>query len=89
MTCPDDEHPVSALGADGAHEAFRIGIHPRSLRRGGQHADSDRAEHGVEGGGELRIPIPDQVGEPVTGFFELTGEVADELDGPAARGGTP
>ena len=26
MTFPDDQHSVSALGAGGAHEAFRIGV---------------------------------------------------------------
>ena len=61
-------------------------LHPRSLRRGGPHADSGRGEHGVGSGGELRIRVPDQVGEPVTGLLELAGEVAGELGGPAARG---
>jgi len=28
---PDDRHPVSAFGADGPHEAFCTGVHPRSL----------------------------------------------------------
>ena len=56
------------------------------LRCGGQHADTDRAEHGVEGGGELRVPVPDQVSEPVTGLLKLTGEIAGELGRPLACG---
>src|SRR6185437_8981885 len=60
--------------------------HPRGLRRGGQHGDAGRGEHCAEGGGELRVPVPDQVSEPVTGLIELTGEVAGELAGPLARG---
>jgi hypothetical protein len=83
---PGDQHPVSAFGADSAHETFRIGVHPGNLRSGGQHADTDRGEHGVEGSGELRVPVPDQVSEPVTGLLELTGEVTGELGGPVARG---
>jgi hypothetical protein len=86
VTFPDDQHPVSALGADRAHEAFGVGVHPRRLRRGGQHVDSDRGGHGVGSGGELRIPVPDQAGDPVTGLLALTGEVAGELGGPFAGG---
>jgi len=56
------------------------------MRCGGQHADTDRAEHGVEGGGELRVSVPDQVSEPVTGLLELTGEIAGELGRPLACG---
>ena len=56
------------------------------LRCGGQHADTDRAEYGVEGGGELRVPVPDQVSEPVTGLLKLTGEIAGELGRPLACG---
>jgi hypothetical protein len=86
VALPGDQHPVSAFGADRAHEAFCVGVHPRGLRRGRQHAGSNRVEHGVEGGGEPRVPVPDQVGEPMTGLLELTGEVADKLGGPPARG---
>jgi hypothetical protein len=83
---PGDQHPVSAFGAGRAREAFRVGVHPRGLRRGGPPADCDRGGHGAEGGGELCVPVPDQVSEPVTGLLELAGEVAGELGRPAARG---
>jgi hypothetical protein len=39
-----------------------------------------------KGGGELRVPVPDQVSEPVTALLELNGEVAGEPGGPLPRG---
>jgi putative transposase len=80
-----DEHPVGALGSHRAHEALGIGIHPGRLGRDWQCFDSDRSEHGVERGGELGIPVPDQVGEPGSGFFQFAGKVAGELSGPLVR----
>jgi hypothetical protein len=35
--------------------------------------------------GELRIPVPDQVGEPARCLFQSAGEIAGELGGPLAR----
>ena len=42
----------------------------------------DRGKDGIERGGELRIPVPDQVGEPAPGLCQFAGEVSGELCGP-------
>ncbi len=55
-----DEEPVGAFAADGGDLAFRVRVHPRCLRCSG---------HGVEGVGELRVPVGGEVCEPVSGVF--------------------
>jgi len=57
MPFADDEHPVSALSADGPYEPFRISVHPESLRSSEQHVYAGRGEHGVEGAGEFAVPV--------------------------------
>jgi DNA-binding CsgD family transcriptional regulator len=42
------------------------------------------SEDGVECGGELRVPVADQVSEAASGFLEIGGEVAGEPGGPLA-----
>jgi hypothetical protein len=56
-----DEDPVGDLAADGGDPAFGGGVHPRRLRRGEHYLDASRREYGVEGSGELRVAVPDQV----------------------------
>ena len=75
------EHPASTRKGAVCSPRF----HPTGLRRGRQHADSGRAGHGAGRSGELRVPVPDQAGEPVAGLFELADEVAGELSSPVAR----
>jgi len=81
-----DEHAVGALVAYGAHEALRVRVHPRGLWRGLDDLDADRTKHGVEGVGELRVAVPDQVGEAVPGVFEGPRQFAGELGGPGGGG---
>ena len=37
----DEEHAVGALGSDGAHDPFGVGVHPRALRRTPQKRHED------------------------------------------------
>ena len=60
-----DEHPVCTFGADGLHPAFSESVHPRALRCGLLDLDVLGGEDNVEGVGENRVPVPDQVAEPV------------------------
>jgi hypothetical protein len=60
MTLADDEHPVGAFAAYGAHPAFGERIRPRRLRRSLDHVDAVGGEHGVEGRGEFRVAVAEQ-----------------------------
>ena len=64
-----DQEVVEAFAAQGADEAFGDGVHFRCSDWGADDADVGAGEHGVEGGGELAVPVADQ--EP-----ELLGAVA-------------
>jgi hypothetical protein len=55
-----DQDPVGALGADGAHEAFRERVCPRRPRRRLDHVDALGGEHRIEGSGELGIAVADE-----------------------------
>ena len=68
MPFADDEHPVSALSADGPYEPFRISVHPGSLGSSEQHVYAGCGEHGVEGAGEFAVPVPDQMRETMSGL---------------------
>ena len=65
-----------------------IAFHPRGLRGGEHRGDARGGEHGIEGVGELRVPVPDQVGAPGPGLGKVGSEVAGELGGPGG-GGVP
>ena len=65
-----DQEVVEAFAAQRADEAFGDGVRSRCPDRGADDADVGAGEHGVEGGGELAVPVADQ--EP-----ELLGAVAE------------
>jgi hypothetical protein len=56
----NDQHPVQHLPPNRAHPPLRVRIRPRRPHRRGEHLDRLGDEDGVEGGGELRVPIADQ-----------------------------
>jgi hypothetical protein len=60
MTAIEDEEPVEALPADAADEALGERVRPR--RPSGRLDDPGAldAEHLVETGGELCVPVPDE-----------------------------
>src|SRR6266545_5617372 len=51
----EDEDPVEAVSADGAHPALGEGVGVRRLDRGGDHFDALAAEDFVEGVGVRRL----------------------------------
>ncbi len=55
-----DQHPVDALGADAADEPFRIAVRSRRWRRDLHDVDVFGGKDGVEGVGELGVPVADQ-----------------------------
>ena len=53
---------------------------------GADDADVGAGEHGVEGGGELAVPVADQEPELLGAVTEVDQQVAGLLDGPGAGG---
>ena len=59
-----------------------IRIRPGCPDRGVDDADVGAREHGVEGGGELAVPVADQESEPVGAVVEVHEQVAGLLGDP-------
>jgi hypothetical protein len=59
MPLVGDEDAVEELASDAADEAFGDGVGPRRPHWCLADADVDGGEHGVEGGGELGVAVPD------------------------------
>jgi hypothetical protein len=80
-----DQHPVRAPGADTTDEPLRVAVCHRRPRRSLDHVHVVGCEHGVQGPGELGVPVADkqpQGGDPIA---EIHHRVAGQLRGP--RGG--
>jgi hypothetical protein len=60
MSLVGDEDAVEELASDAADEAFGDGVGPRCQHRCLDDADVDGGEHGVDGGGELGVAVPDE-----------------------------
>jgi hypothetical protein len=76
-----DQHPVGALGPCRADEPLGDRVHPLRLRRGRYHLDPASGKDRVERGGELGVPVPDQVGELASGVGQVGGQLAGQLGG--------
>ena len=61
---PGDQEVVEAFPAQRADEPFRDRVGPGGLDWGAKEADVGAGEDGVEGGGELAVPVADQEPEP-------------------------
>ncbi len=72
----EDQHPVQAFAADGAHPPLGVGVGLRRTRRTTQYRDADVGEHGIEAGRELRVAIADQEPESVSLLPQREREVA-------------
>jgi len=76
---------VEALFTYGPHPTLCERVRPRRTNRCANGLDTDRGEHCVEAGGELRIPVSDEESESTPSFFEVSGEVAGHLGHPCHR----
>ena len=68
----DDEQSVQTLSAQAAEPALHDRVRPGRPHRGAEDPDALRAEHLVDGCGELRVPVPDeeaQRGRPVVNLL--------------------
>jgi len=74
-----DEYPVEAFVAYRPHPAFGVGIGPRRSDWRLDHPNALGAEHLVEAGGELGVPIPDQELDGSSSVHQVTHQVAGHL----------
>src|SRR6478735_7998863 len=81
-----DQEVVEAFPAQGADEAFRDGVRAGCPDWGADDAEVGAGEDGVEGGGELAVPVADQEPDPVGAFAEVHQQVAGLLGGPVPGG---
>jgi hypothetical protein len=84
MPLVGDEDAVEELASDAADEAFGDGVGPRCPHWCLDDADVDGGEHGVEGGGELGVAVPDEEPEAPAGVVEVHEQVAGLLGQPGA-----
>jgi hypothetical protein len=82
----EEQDPVGALLPYGAYEPFRCtGCSWGCAGGSGPRGDALAGEDGVERGGELPVPVPDEMGELSGKVVELPEKLAGLLCGP--RGG--
>jgi hypothetical protein len=81
-----DQHPVSAFLADAANEPFRIAVRSRCLGRDLGDVDAFGGEDGVEGGGELAVPVTDEEAKRGDLLTEVHQQVAGGLGGQSCGG---
>jgi hypothetical protein len=82
----EDQHAGGELGAGGEHEPLGVGVGPWTTRRDGEDLDARIGEDGVERGGELAGPVPDEEPERLRTRAEVQQEVAGLLGGPRPVG---
>ena len=61
MTFVPDQGPVEEFATAGLHPPFHDRIHPWHADAGEHDLDPGVGEDPVEQGGELRVPVPDQI----------------------------
>ena len=81
MAAAEDEDPVEAVGADGSHPAFGVGVRVGRLHGRADHVEALGVEDLIERTAELRVAIVDQKSEGLV-TSELHDEVARLLGGP-------
>jgi hypothetical protein len=71
VPCANCGDPAQALAVDATDPAFRDRVRARRPYRGADDADVGAGEDGVEGGGELAVPVADQEPKPVGAVAEI------------------
>ena len=77
VTVAQNEQPVETFCPHRPHPALRVRVGPRRSDRCLDYPDALRAEHLVEAGGELGVPVPDEELDRAT----AVGEIADQVAG--------
>src|SRR5439155_12054730 len=76
LAVTEDQEPVEALLADGAHPALGVSVRVRSSERRLDHGRAFAAGDLVEGGIELRVAIVDEEAQRLGMIGALDGQVA-------------
>src|SRR5689334_19653170 len=84
MPLVHDQDAVEEFAADGADEPFGDRVGPRRPHRRPEDANVGGGEDGVEGCGELGVPIADEEPEATAGVVEVHEQVAGLLGEPRA-----
>ena len=77
---------VQAFPAYGPDPAFGERVRPWRLDRRAHYFDARRSHDGVEGGGELCVPVAKEEAELASPLLQVEHEVACHLGGPGAVG---
>ena len=77
-----EQQSVGALLANTADESLGIAVRPRSPGRDLDDVDARRGEEGVEGVGELGVPVADQEAERADLLTQVHQQVTGSLNGP-------
>jgi hypothetical protein len=80
------QHPVQALAAGTGDPPFGDSVRPRRLDRCFDDPHADGGEYGVEGRGELGVPVADQELQAASLVFEVHQEAASPGTGSPAPG---
>jgi hypothetical protein len=80
----NDDHPVGALSAYGAHPAFCKRVRSGCLWWRLDHVEAFPGEHGVEDGREFAVPVVQQEPQPGRPLVELHQHVSCLLGNPCA-----
>src|SRR5438552_7855963 len=86
VAASQDQGPVQALGSDRANPALGVRIRVGRADRGEDHPRTLRAEHLVEGAGELPVPIVDQEPHLRQAPLKIHGQVPRLLGDPCGVG---
>ena len=78
----DDQGPVQQLAAEASDPPLGDGVRPGSLDRCAHDCDGLGGEDGVERGGELAVPVPDQEAEPGSPVAEIGQQVPGAMGDP-------
>ena len=82
----DDQEAVEEFAADRSDEAFGDRVRPWCPHRRLDDLDVDGGEDGVEGRGELGVPVADEEPEAAVGVVEVHEQVAGLLGQPGPGG---
>lgn len=85
MVPGEDQQSVGAFAADAADPPFGICICSWSLRWCPQHGDAGRCKDGVEGVGDLGVPVADEEAKPLGALVQVHEQVPGLLRHPHTR----
>jgi hypothetical protein len=81
-----DEGAVEQLGSAGSDPPFHDRIHPRYADPGHDRCDAAVGENGIESGGVLAVPVPNQISHGGVGVLQVHDQIPGHLGDPGCGG---